>query len=104
MRNAGRVLSATPFPRGVGSGSDRCANIVGVYVSYLRKKLGEAGAPPLVETPAAATSCGNSPAPRREAKSARTLRIARFRCDSVPGRQPHATADTAGQRSSPSPL
>jgi DNA-binding response OmpR family regulator len=30
--------------------ADGAPNIVGVYVSYLRKKLGDAGAPQLLET------------------------------------------------------
>jgi DNA-binding response OmpR family regulator len=51
MRNAGRVLTRDMISRAVWDRQATGApNIVGVYVSYLRKKLGDAGAPPLVET------------------------------------------------------
>jgi DNA-binding response OmpR family regulator len=51
MRNAGRVLTRDMISRAVWDREATGApNIVGVYVSYLRKKLDEAGAPPLLET------------------------------------------------------
>jgi DNA-binding response OmpR family regulator len=51
MRNAGRVLSRDMISRAVWDREATGApNIVGVYVSYLRKKLDDAGAPPLLET------------------------------------------------------
>jgi DNA-binding response OmpR family regulator len=51
MRNAGSVLTRDAISRAVWDREASGApNIVGVYVSYLRKKLDEAGAPPLVET------------------------------------------------------
>jgi two-component system response regulator MprA len=51
MRNAGSVLTRDMISRAVWDREATGApNIVGVYVSYLRKKLEEAGAPPLLET------------------------------------------------------
>jgi two-component system response regulator MprA len=53
MRNAGRQLSRDEISRAVwGREATGAPNIVGVYVSYLRKKLDDAGAPPLLETAA----------------------------------------------------
>lgn len=51
MRNAGRVLTRDTISRAVWDREATGApNIVRVYVSYLRKKLEEAGVPPLLET------------------------------------------------------
>jgi DNA-binding response OmpR family regulator len=51
MRNAGTVLTRDVISRAVWDREASGApNIVGVYVSYLRKKLDDAGAPPLLAT------------------------------------------------------
>ncbi len=51
MRNVGRILTRDEISRAVWDrGASGAPNIVGVYVSYLRKKLDDAGAPALIET------------------------------------------------------
>ena len=72
MRNAGRVLSRDTISRAVWDREATGApNIVGVYVSYLRKKFGDAGAPRLLETADGGYVLRQQPVPGPKKRKAR---------------------------------
>jgi DNA-binding response OmpR family regulator len=72
MRNVGRALTRDEISRAVwGRGARGAPNIVGVYVSYLRKKLEDAGAPPLLETATGGYILQHGPRPSPSRRKAR---------------------------------
>jgi DNA-binding response OmpR family regulator len=73
MRHAERPVSREEISRAVwGRGATGAPNVIGVYISYLRRKLADAGAPPILETVTGGgyvlRSQPSSPTQKREAR------------------------------------